>query len=63
MVTKSMKRIIWGLGWMAIWIAQDFFYLKAYPLGFKTDDLVQLINLAILIIPLIIFKDDKVKRK
>jgi len=58
MVTTSMKRIIWGLGWMFLWVLQDFFYLKAYPMGFKTEEIVALMNLMILLIPLMIFKDD-----
>lgn len=59
MVTKSMKRIIWGLGYMFIWTLTDFYYLSKYGLNYKFQLSIAFIHLAILIIPLFLFKDDK----
>ena len=59
MVTKSMKRIIWSLGWMFIWALQDFYLLMAYPSGYEGEMSVGFVSLLILVIPLFVFKDDK----
>ena len=58
MVTASMKRIIWGLGYMFIWVINDFYHLAEYGINYENQGAIALINLAILIIPLFVFKDD-----
>ena len=61
MVTASMKRIIWAIGWYTVWtideIRMNYFNIQ--------EELVvyELIMLSILIIPLLLFEDDIMRKK
>lgn len=62
MVTASMKKIIWALGYMFIWVLQDFYYLLKYGGSFDNQLPIAFISLAILLIPLFLFKDDPISK-
>jgi hypothetical protein len=61
MTSASMKRIIWGIGFMAVWAFNDSMLVSAY--GNTGSISYQLTMLATLVIPLFIFKDDSVTRR
>lgn len=61
MVTASMKRIIWGIGWYLVWILNDFIiFLTKQNIG---NIFYQFFMLFVWVIPLFFFKDDKIGKK
>jgi hypothetical protein len=56
-MNASVKRIIWALGWYALWLVND--YLSFLQDGHSPTTSNGLFMLAIWIVPLILFKDDK----
>jgi len=58
---KSLKRIIWALGWYFVWCCNDF---TLYYSGKDTTILDSIVMFLIWIIPLFVFEDDeKLKEK
>lgn len=57
----SVKRIIWAIGWYAVWLFNDFLLVLR---GKNPDTLFyELVMFAIWLIPLLSFKDDEEKGK